>query len=340
MIDIGPYQLRNNLFLAPMVGVSDTPFREICSQQGAALTIGEMLTSNTDLWTNERNRLKQVRPRINSPQVVQIAGSEPAQMAHAAAMNVALGADAIDINMGCPAKKVLKKAAGSALLKDTRLVRDIVSAVVKAVSVPVTLKIRTGWCPESRNGVEVAKIAEQHGIQLLTVHGRTRACRFKGNAEYDTIAAIKAAVSIPVIANGDIDSPLKAAAVLHHTNADGVMIGRAAQGRPWLFQEIEFYLKSGTLRSDIPLAQRQQIICDHVSRLHQFYGDVKGVWYARKHVIAYVNGLPQHEQFLRQFNLCDSATGQLEQINHYCTTLLDHDESCNGFTTVKGAIAA
>ena len=206
MPQIGPYELKNNLFLAPMVGVSDTPFREICGQQGAGLTIGEMLTCNKELWLNERNRLKQVKPRISGPQVVQIAGSDPALMAEAAKLNVALGADAIDINMGCPAKKVLKKAAGSALLKDTKLVREILHAVVNSVDAPVTLKIRTGWCPETRNGVEVAKIAEGEGVQLLTVHGRTRADRFKGEAEYDTIAQIKQAVSIPVIGCGGIRS--------------------------------------------------------------------------------------------------------------------------------------
>ena len=304
MISIGPYQLKNNLFLAPMVGVSDTPFREVCSQLGAALTIGEMLTCNADLWSNERNRLKQVKPRINSSHVVQIAGSDPAQMAQAARLNEALGADAIDINMGCPAKKVLKKAAGSALLKDTQLVRDIIQAVVQAVSLPVTLKIRTGWCPQTRNGVEVARIAEDNGIQLLTVHGRTRACRFVGSAEYDTIAAIKAAIRIPVIANGDIDSPQKAAQVLQQTGADGLMIGRAAQGRPWIFREIANYLSSGRVQPEPNLVQRQEIITRHLRRLYEFYGDVKGVWYARKHVAGYVRDLPDSSSFLQLFNQC------------------------------------
>lgn len=330
MIDIGPYQLANNLFLAPMVGVSDTPFREICTEQGAALTVGEMLTCNDRLWSNERNRLKQVKPRIRSPQVVQIAGADPQQMAHAAQLNVAQGADAIDINMGCPAKKVLKKAAGSALLKDTQLVQRIVAAVVAAVAVPVTLKIRTGWCPQSRNGVEVARIAEDHGIQLLTVHGRTRACRFLGDAEYDTIAAIKAAVRIPVIANGDIDSPEKAARVLQHTGADGLMIGRAAQGRPWIFREIATYLDTGCKLPALDYTERQLIIKSHLRRLHGFYGEVKGVWYARKHVAGYVKGLPGYEAFLRQFNLCESPDGQLQQIDFYF----------DGLTMAKGAIAA
>ncbi len=321
MIDIGPYQLRNNLFLAPMVGVSDTPFREICTEQGAALTIGEMLTCNSTLWSNERNRLKQVKPRISSPQVVQIAGADAAQMADAARLNVDQGADAIDINMGCPAKKVLKKDAGSALLRDTALVERIVAAVVAAVPVPVTLKIRTGWCPQTRNGVEVARIAEANGIQLLTVHGRTRACRFLGEAEYDTIATIKQAVSIPVIANGDIDSPRKAATVLAQTGADGLMIGRAAQGRPWIFAEVEEYLRSGRLPAAPSYAQQRQIICEHLVKLHKFYGEVKGVWYARKHVAGYVKPIPNSKQFLQHFNLCDSPSGQLELINAYYDNL-------------------
>ena len=333
---IGPYELKNNLFLAPMVGVSDTPFREICSQQGAGLTIGEMLTCNVDLWHNKRNRLKQVRPNITGPQVVQIAGSDPKMMSEAAQLNAALGADAIDINMGCPAKKVLKKAAGSALLKDTKLVQQILEAVVGSVDVPVTLKIRTGWCPETRNGVEVARIAEAEGVQLLTVHGRTRACRFKGEAEYDTIADIKHSVSIPVVANGDIDSPRKAAQVMRHTGADGLMIGRAAQGRPWIFQEIEHYLATGQLPAETSLAVRSKVIQSHLDKLHHFYrdskdGDLKGVWHARKHVVGYVKNLPGAREFLATFNSIESATKQLQQIRHYFDYL--HTQS-------EGAIAA
>jgi len=288
MKQIGPYQLKNTLFLAPMVGVSDTPYREICSEQGAGLTVAEMLTCNSELWHNERNRLKQVRPRITGPHVVQIAGSDPQLMAGAAIQNAALGADAIDINMGCPAKKVLKKAAGSALLKDSELVERILQSVVAAVDVPVTLKIRTGWCPDSRNGVEIARLAEDCGIQLLTVHGRTRADRFRGCAEYDTIAAIKQAVTIPVVANGDIDSPVKAARVLAHTAADGLMIGRAAQGRPWIFREIEHYLATGNHLPTISPRERLDVILAHLQKLHGFYGELKGVWYARKHVISYL----------------------------------------------------
>ncbi len=325
MIRIGPYQLKNSLFLAPMVGVSDTPFREICAETGAGLTIAEMLTSNAELWQNERNRLKRIRPNSSGPHVVQIAGSDPELMAQAAALNAQLGADAIDINMGCPAKKVLKKAAGSALLKDLELVERILKTVVDRVDVPVTLKIRTGWSPETRNGVEIAKIAQDCGIQLLTVHGRTRECRFKGHAEYDTIAAIKDAIAIPVIANGDIDSPRKAAHVLYQTQADGLMIGRAAQGRPWIFEEIEHFLDTGKFLPEFDLGRRLDIILSHLMKLHSFYGDVKGVWYARKHVSAYVKELLESREFMKHFNTIESPTAQLNCITEYFSRL-DEDQ--------------
>lgn len=317
MITIGPYQLSNALFLAPMVGVSDAPFREICSQQGAGLTIGEMLTSNSDLWHNERNTLKQIKPKISGPQVVQIAGSDPVLMADAARANADRGADAIDINMGCPAKKVLKKAAGSALLKDTQLVSKILRHVVSSVDIPVTLKIRTGWSPTMRNGTEVARIAEDCGIALLTVHGRTRECRFRGQAEYETIAAIKQAVTIPVIANGDIDSPQKAAEVLRQTQADGLMIGRAAQGRPWIFREIQHFLDTGVALTPPGLQSKLQIICLHLQKLHAFYGELKGVWYSRKHVSRYVKGGAESGEFLKQFNTAETPNAQLDQCREY-----------------------
>lgn len=334
MINVGPYQLKNSLFLAPMVGVSDTPFREICTEAGAGLTVAEMLTSNADLWQNERNRLKRVKPKSGGPHVVQIAGSDPELMAQAAALNAELGADGIDINMGCPAKKVLKKAAGSALLKDADLVERILKAVVARVDVPVTLKIRTGWSPETRNGVDIAKIAEDSGISLLTVHGRTRECRFKGHAEYDTIAAIKSAVSIPVIANGDIDSPRKAAAVLKQTQVDGLMIGRSAQGRPWIFQEIEYFLATGKTLPEIDLKTRLDIIFSHLMKLHSFYGDVKGVWYARKHVAAYVKQLLESREFMKHFNTIESPAAQLDCLAEYFSRL---DE---GLLMDQGAEAA
>ena len=317
MIKVGPYTLKNSLFLAPMVGVSDTPFREICSELGAGLTIAEMLTSNIELWNNEHNKLKQIRPQIQSPQLIQIAGSDPELMAIAAKQNQMLGADGIDINMGCPAKKVLKKAAGSALLKDEALVQKILEAVVSSVDIPVSLKIRTGWDLESRNGVEIARIAEQSGIQLLSVHGRTRQCRFNGEAEFDPIAAIKQSVSIPVIANGDIDSPQKAARILEHTSADGLMIGRGAQGRPWIFKEIDHFLKTGKELPELSNYQRLSIIISHLKKLHGFYGDVKGVWYARKHVSGYLKELKESRTFMTQFNQLQSPNAQLDSVQAY-----------------------
>jgi len=254
--------------------------------------------------------------------VVQIAGSDPLQMADAALSNQELGADAIDINMGCPAKKVLKKAAGSALLRDTKLVTCILQAIVSKIDIPVTLKIRTGWCPNTRNGIEIALIAEDCGIQLLTVHGRTKECRFKGDAEYDTIAAIKQAVKIPVIANGDIDSPKKAAQVLAHTKADGLMIGRGAQGKPWIFKEIEHFLRTGTKLDKMKLFQQLGVISSHLKKLHQFYGDKKGVWYARKHVSIYVKELTSSREFMAEFNRVNNPEQQLDQLEKYFAHLV------------------
>ena len=323
MIDIGPYRLKNALLLAPMVGVSDTPYREICSQQGAGLTIAEMLTCNAELWHNARNQLKQVKPKFDGPHVIQIAGSDPSMMAEAAIFNQWHGADVIDINMGCPAKKVLKKAAGSALLKDVNLVGKILRAVVARVSIPVSLKIRTGWCRASLNGVEVARLAENCGISLLTVHGRTRECRFKADAEYDTIAAIKQAVRIPVVANGDIDSPEKAAQVLRHTGADGLMIGRAALGNPWIFRQIDHYLQTGSKLPNLRLHDRLPIISLHLRKLHKFYGDVKGVWYARKHVAGYTKGLAGAREFLQQFNRLETPACQLGRLQDYFYSLTE-----------------
>jgi len=330
VINLGPYTLANSLFLAPMVGVSDKPFREICSEQGAGLTIAEMLTSNTARWQSEKNRLRREVASISGPRVIQIAGSDPELMATAASLNADLGAEAIDINMGCPAKKILKKSAGSALLRDSTRVTSILKAVVAHVDIPVMLKIRTGWCPATRNGVEIARIAEDCGIQLLTVHGRTRECRFRGSAEYDTIAAIKQAVQIPVIANGDIDSPQKAALVLDHTQADGLMIGRAAQGRPWIFREINHYLATGRLLRSKPPVEIAAVIDSHLDKLYRFYGEVKGVWYARKHVASYVKSLPDSGQFLAEFHRCETPRQQRESLAAYFAMQ----------TNATGAIAA
>lgn len=260
MIQIGPFTLSSRVVLAPMAGVTDRPFRDLCRVHGAALTPSEMLTSNLKLWNTEKNKLRRVHENEAEPRVVQIAGSDPDMMAQAAVCNMKHGAQIIDINMGCPAKKVLKKAAGSALLKNEGLVKEILQAVVNAVNIPVTLKIRTGWDPQNRNGTSIARIAEDCGIKALAVHGRTRECMFKGPVEYDTIAQIKQLVNIPVFANGDIDGPRKAKSVLEHTRADGIMIGRAAQGRPWIFQEIEHYLENDRCLPPISLQECRQII--------------------------------------------------------------------------------
>ena len=255
MISIGPYQLANRVILAPMAGVTDQPFRQLCRRLGAGLVVSEMVTSDTRLWNSRKSRLRLQHDGEPEPRSVQIAGGDPEMMAEAARMNAQLGAQIIDINMGCPAKKVCNKAAGSALLRDEPLVAAICAAVVQAVDIPVTLKIRTGWDPENRNALRIARIAEDSGIQALAVHGRTRSELYTGHAEYDTIAAVKQSISIPVFANGDIDSPQKAAEVLQHTGADAVMIGRAAQGRPWIFREIDHYLRSGELLAEPPLAE-------------------------------------------------------------------------------------
>lgn len=267
-----------------MAGVSDQPFRSLCAAQGAGLVVNEMVTSDTRLWHSTKSHHRLQWSESTGPRAVQIAGSEPAQMAHAARACVEIGAQIVDINMGCPAKKVCNKAAGSALLKDERLVADILRAVVAAVDVPVTLKIRTGWDSDNKNAPTIARIAEDTGIQALTVHGRTRACRFGGTAEYDTIAAIAADLRIPVIANGDIDSPQKARQVLFHSGAKAVMIGRAAQGDPWLFSRINAYLSSGTLLARPTLTSVRDTVLDHLAQLQYFYGDYLGPRIARKHM--------------------------------------------------------
>jgi tRNA-dihydrouridine synthase B len=317
VISLGPFKIENNLLLAPMVGVCDAPFREVCDQQGAGLTFGEMIPCEKAEREKERHLLRQTNPKIKGPKIIQIAGSDAKLMASAALYNEKLGADAIDINMGCPAKKVLKKAAGSALLRDKKLVQQILRTVTSSVNIPVTLKIRTGWCPNSRNGAEIARIAEDCGIQLLTIHGRTRADRFMGHAEYDTIAQIKETVEIPIIANGDIDSPQKAKAVLEHTKADGLMIGRAAQGRPWIFNEIHYFLKTGSLITPVSLNARYETIRAHVANLHQFYGGQRGALYARKHVTQYFKPYGACTNFLKVFNTKTEPLEQLDLIDAF-----------------------
>ncbi|MDI8153759.1 tRNA dihydrouridine synthase DusB, partial [Salmonella enterica subsp. enterica serovar Montevideo] len=261
---IGQYQLRNRLIAAPMAGITDRPFRTLCYEMGAGLTVSEMMSSNPQVWESDKSRLRMVHVDEPGIRTVQIAGSDPVEMADAARINVESGAQIIDINMGCPAKKVNRKLAGSALLQYPDLVKSILIGVVNAVDVPVTLKIRTGWAPEHRNCVEIAQLAEDCGIQALTIHGRTRACLFNGEAEYDSIRAVKQKVSIPIIANGDITNPHKARAVLDYTGADALMIGRAAQGRPWIFREIQHYLDTGELLPPLPLAEVKRLLCTHV----------------------------------------------------------------------------
>jgi tRNA-dihydrouridine synthase B len=314
---IGPYQLSSNLALAPMAGVTDLPFRQLCRSYGAGLAAGEMLTSDMKLWDSKKSRGRLSHAEELEPRIVQIVGGDAAMMADAARVNVDLGAQIIDINMGCPAKKVCNKAAGSALMRDAALVASILTAVVKAVSVPVTLKIRTGWDGENRNGPQIAYLAQECGIQALAVHGRTRACMFNGAAEYATIREIKKAVTIPVLANGDIDSPQKARQVLEQTGADGLMIGRAAQGRPWIFRDIATFLDSGKLLPPPDVAEVRAIMRAHLRKLYTFHGEGTGVRIARKHIGWYAEGRPYEQTFRRVVMRADTADAQLAAVEAY-----------------------
>ena len=316
-VRIGPYQLDNNVICAPMAGVTDFTFRELCRRFGAGLAVSEMMSSNPLVWQSEKSLKRMTHADESGLRSVQIAGADPDQMADAARFNVEHGAQIIDINMGCPAKKVNKKLAGSALLQYPDLVEQIIQAVVGAVDVPVTLKIRTGWDPEHKNGVQIARIAEDNGIQALAVHGRTKACMYKGEAEYDTIRAIKRAVGIPVVANGDIDNVQKARFVLDYTGADAIMIGRAAQGRPWIFREVVHYLATGNKLAPPAIAEVRQIMLEHVQGLHQLYGESAGYRIARKHVGWY---LAEHDTlgvFRSEFNGIECAKQQLDALNDY-----------------------
>jgi tRNA-dihydrouridine synthase B len=316
-MQIGPYILDNNLILAPMAGVTDRPFRQMCKRLGAGLVVSEMLSSNPKVWNTDKSKQRMDHSGESGIRSVQIAGADPQLMAQAAQFNVKNGAQIIDINMGCPAKKVNKKMAGSALLQDPLLVEDIVKAVVKAVDVPVTLKIRTGWNTDNRNGVTIAKIAEDNGIQSLAVHGRTRACMYKGDAEFDTIRAIKQAVSIPVVANGDITCVNKAKQVLKYTQADALMIGRGAQGNPWIFREINHYLQYGEMLPAPELVEIRAVLLEHVGNVHQFYGELKGARLARKHVGWYLADHDMDRQFRTKFNVIEDAQQQLDSLNQY-----------------------
>ncbi len=314
---IGPHQLPNQLILAPMAGVTDRPFRGLCMHMGAGLAVTEMVTSNKQLWHTRKTRLRLDHSGEQQPRSVQIAGTDPLQMAAAAKFNVDRGAQIIDINMGCPAKKVCNVMAGSALMKDESLVGNILDTVVKAVDVPVTLKIRTGWDAENKNAVNIARIAASTGIQALAVHGRTRACAYRGKAEYETIKAVKSSVNIPVIANGDIDSPYRAAEVLKLTGADGIMIGRAAQGNPWIFREISHFLKTGKILAPPSLDEVQNVLINHLENLYDFYGSYTGVRIARKHIGWYCKHHPNTDVFKQHVNRVESTKDQLELVNEF-----------------------
>ncbi|WP_337842336.1 MULTISPECIES: tRNA dihydrouridine synthase DusB [Rheinheimera] len=314
---IGPYQLENNVICAPMAGVTDYTFRELCRRFGAALAVSEMMSSNPLVWQSEKSLNRMTHQDESGIRSIQIAGADPEQMAEAAVFNVEHGAQIIDINMGCPAKKVNKKLAGSALLQYPELVEQIVRAVVNAVKVPVTLKIRTGWDPEHRNGVHIARIAQDNGIQALAVHGRTKACMYKGEAEYDTIRTIKQNVSIPVIANGDITTAEKARFVLDYTGADAIMIGRAAQGRPWIFREVVHYLATGQTLAAPAISEVRDIMLEHVRGLHQLYGEVLGPRIARKHVGWYLAEHDSEGVFRSEFNGIEQGNVQLDALNVY-----------------------
>ncbi len=316
-MQIGPYTLNNNLIVAPMAGVTDRPFRQLCRRLGAGLAVSEMLSSNPQVWKTDKSMNRMNHMGETGIRSVQIAGACPDLMAEAAAFNQKNGAQIIDINMGCPAKKVNKKLAGSALMQHPKLVEDIIKAVVKAVDVPVTLKTRTGWDTENRNGVEIAKIAQRNGIQCLAIHGRTKACMYKGQAEYDTIKEIKENVQIPVVANGDITSPEQAKQVLAYTNADGLMIGRAAQGRPWIFREIDHYLRTGHILAPPEKEEVRSILLEHVANLHQLYGDVLGPRIARKHVGWYLADQDTDRSFRKRFNAIDDCQAQFDDLNAF-----------------------
>lgn len=324
---IGPYTLKNNLVLAPMAGVTDLPFRRLCKEMGAGMAVSEMVASNSLLWGSEKTKRRADHAGESEPRSVQIMGADPQMMAEAARYNADNGAQIIDINMGCPAKKVCNVQAGSALLRDEALVGRILDAVVGAVpEVPVTLKIRTGWDRDNKNGVNIAQIAEAAGIQALAVHGRTRADGYKGDAEYGTIAAIKAAITIPVIANGDITTPEKARQVLELSGADGVMIGRAAQGRPWIFREIEHYLQTGEKLPEPGLEEVRDILLGHLENLYRFYGEYTGVRMARKHISWYSKGQRHGAAFRQAVNRVDDAEEQLAMVNQFFAQLMENRE--------------
>ncbi len=325
-MQLGPYQLRNNVFVAPMAGVTDRPFRQLCKELGAGYAVSEMAASNPRVWASEKTARRINHDGEMEPKAVQIAGADPQLLAEAARFNVDRGAQIIDINMGCPVKKVCNNWCGSALLRDEPLVASLLQAVVAAVDVPVTLKFRTGWDRQNKNALTIARIAEDSGIAMLTLHGRTRADGYSGQAEYDTIAAVKAAVKLPVVANGDIDSPHKARAVLDQTGADAVMIGRAAQGRPWIFREIDHFLRTGHLLPAPRVDEVRQLMAQHLQAHYAFYGDYLGVRTARKHIGWYVRDLEGGEDFRQQMNRIEDCALQLAAVDAFFESQLAYGE--------------
>jgi tRNA-dihydrouridine synthase B len=335
---IGQYTLASPVVLAPMAGVTDLPFRQLCRQLGAGMVVAEMLTADTSLWETRKSRLRRVHDDEPAPRTVQIAGGDAVMLANAAERAVSQGAQIVDINMGCPAKKVCNKAAGSALLRDERLVACILEAVVAAVTVPVTLKIRTGWSAAERNAQRIARIAEDCGVKAITVHGRTREDRFNGAAEYDTIAAVKQSVRIPVIANGDIDSPQRALAVLEHTGADAVMIGRAAQGNPWIFREITHFLATGSRLPPPAADDVGRVVHAHLASLHAHYGEFMGVQIARKHIGWYMDARSGWDR--AAFNACVDAETQFQIIGRHFESAREGNGATSPQHHAKESIAA
>jgi len=324
-VQIGPYKLDNRLILAPMAGITDRPFRQLCRRLGAGLAVSEMVSADTSLWGSRKSLRRLDHRGEPGPVSVQIVGTDPAKMAEAARLNVGTGAQIIDINMGCPAKKVCKVAAGSALMRDETLVGRILEHVVNAVDAPVTLKIRTGWDPDNRNALAIGHIAQESGVRALAIHGRTRADKFAGDAEYDTITAIKSVLTIPVIANGDIDSPVKAKEVLARTGADAIMIGRAAQGRPWIFDDIRQYLEKGELAPPKTTGWIASTLLEHLDELYRHYGKRHGVLVARKHIGWYSRTRPGSAGFRQAVFKTETPEEQTRMIREYFLRILEQE---------------
>ena len=311
MLTIGPYQFEHNIVLAPMAGITDAVFRELCRNHGASYTLAEMVASKKELWTSKKSSTRHVNLNDPEPRAVQLIGTDPQELADAAAWQVSQGAQIIDLNMGCPAKKVCSISAGSALMSEPDRVREIFQAVVNRVDVPVTVKTRTGTDQENQNALQIAQIAEQEGLQAITIHGRTKAAKFTGNAEYETIKQVKQAINIPVIANGDICTPEQADFVLKYTSADGIMIGRVTQGYPWIFREINHYLKTGQHVAKPSISDFEETMLAHTQGLHALYGELLGVRIARKHIGWYAQHLPNGNDLRRAFNQLNSAEEQI-----------------------------